>query len=110
LRERHRMGIADLDPSAMIEQAVEEMLGSISPEAEVLSLQRADIAIPRPRFYRLDWPAEPTRAERFSFPHQALRWIRGEEYTHEFLRDQERSPFKMWLDNVHSATAVEREI
>jgi hypothetical protein len=106
LKETHRMGIADLDPSAMIEQAVEEMLGAVSLEAEVLSLQRPDIAIPREYYYRLDWLVEPTRYERFAFPHQALRWIRGEEYTHEFLREQERSPLKQWLDDVGSAELV----
>jgi hypothetical protein len=108
LKERHRMGIADLAPSAMIEQAVEEMLDAVPGEAEILSLQRADIAIPRSRYYRLDWLAEPTRSERFAFPHQALRWIRGEEYTHEFLREQERSPLKRWLDDVESAVVVDR--
>jgi hypothetical protein len=108
LKERHRMGIADLAPSAMIEQAVEEMLGEVPVDADILSLQRPDIAIPRLRYYRLDWLGEPTPAERFSFPHQALRWIRGEEYTHEFLREHERSPFKRWLDDVESAVLVER--
>lgn len=106
LKERHRMGIADLDAAAMVEQAVEEMLGSVPAEAEVLSLQRSDIAIPREHYYRADWPLEPTRSERFSFPHQALRWIRGEEYTHEFLTEQERSPLKSWLDDVNSLERV----
>jgi hypothetical protein len=106
LKERHRMGIANLGAEAMIEQAVEELLGTVPFEAEVLSLERPEIAIPRDHYYRLNWLAEPTPAERQAFPHQALRWIRGEEYTHEFLRDQERSPLKAWLDDVSAAELV----
>jgi hypothetical protein len=106
LKERHRMGIADLGGEAMIEQAVEELLGTVSLEAEVLSLQRPEIEIPLDRYYRLGWLREPSRADRQALPHQALRWIRGEEYTHDFLREHERSPFKTWLDNVNSAELV----
>jgi hypothetical protein len=106
LKERHRMGIANLEASAMIEQAVEEILGTAPAEAEILSLQRADILIPRDHFYRVDWLEEPTARERQALPHQALRWIRGEDYTHEILRDFERSPLKAWLDDVNSAERV----
>ena len=108
LKERHRMGIADLAAEAMIEQAVEEMLGGVPGNAEILSLQRPGIAIPRAHYYRVDWTEEPTLGERFAFPHQALRWIRGEEYTHQFLRDHERFPLKAWLDDVHSLDRVEQ--
>lgn len=108
LKQRHRMGIADLQAESMIEQAVEEMLGTVPAEAEILSLQRPGIVIPRTRYYTADWPAEPTSAERFSFPHQALRWIKGEEYTHEFLREHERSPLKRWLDDTKSLQLVEQ--
>ena len=106
LKERHRMGIADLQAAAMVEQAVEEMMGCVPGEAEILNLQRDDIEIPREHYFQTDWPLEPTRSERFAFPHQALRWIRGEEYTYEFLRDQERSPLKSWLDDVNSLERV----
>jgi hypothetical protein len=106
LKERHRMGIADLDAAAMIEQAVEEMMGTAPADAYVLSLQRKEIAIPRRQYYTVDWPPEPSSGERFSFPHQALRWIRGEEYTHAFLREHERSPLKAWLDDVHALQVV----
>jgi len=106
LRERHRMGIAALDAAAMIEQAIEEMLGTVPAEAEILSLQRKDIVIPRDHYYRLDWLAEPTPSERAALPHQVLRWIRGEDYTHALMRENERSPLKSWLDDVGSAQLV----
>lgn len=100
------MGIADLDAPAMIEQAVEEMLGSVPADAEILSLQRPDIAIPRNRYCRLNWLEEPTLGARQALPHQALRWIRGEDYTHAFLRDHEFSPLKKWLDDVQCPEAL----
>jgi hypothetical protein len=108
LKERHRMGIAALDADAMIEQAIEEMLGPVSADAEVLSLQHFEIAIPRDHYYRVDWLPEPTPSERLAVPHQVLRWIRGEEYTHELTREHERSPLKRWLDDVESLERVEQ--
>lgn len=110
LKERRKMGVADLEAAAMIEQAVEEMLGAVPAEAEVLNLQRPDIAIPRSHFYRVDWIAEPSLQERFGLPHQVLRWIRGEDYPHSLLNEFEKSPLKGWLDNVDSLERVgERE-
>jgi hypothetical protein len=106
LKESHRMGIANLGAEAMIEQAVEELFGTVPFEAEVLSLERPEIAVPRDHYYRLDWITEPSRGQRQAFPHQALRWIRGEEYTHDFLREHERSPLKSWLDDVNAAELV----
>ncbi len=106
LRERRRMGIANLDAEAMIEQAIEEMLGSVPREAELLSLLRSDILIPRDHYFKAQWPSEPSRAERFSLPHQVLRWIRGEEYTHELLKENERSPLKRWLDDVNALDRI----
>lgn len=107
LKEQHRSGIADLPAPSMIELALEEMLAPVSSDTEILSLQRPEIVIPCRHYYRVsDWPKEPTYAERFSIPHQALRWIRGEEYTHEFLNEQERSPLKAWLDNASSLELV----
>jgi hypothetical protein len=110
LKERHRMGIADLGAEAMIEQAVDEMLGTVPTEAAVLSLQRPGITIGRSNFYRTDWLEEPTPADRQALPHQALRWVRGEEYTHEFLTQYERSPIKNWLDDVDSLERVEQGV
>jgi len=110
LKERHRMGIADLGAEAMIEQAVEEMLGSVPAEAEVLSLMNVKIAIPRSHYYRVEWPSEPTARERSALPHQVLRWIRGEEYTHDLFMEHEKSPLKKWLDDVDSLERVENMI
>jgi len=107
LKERHRMGIADLGAEAMIEQAIDEMLGSVSIDAEVLSLQRSGIAIPRDHYWRANWLTEPTLDERRSTPHQVLRWIRGEDYTHELFREHERSPLKLWLDDVNALERIE---
>lgn len=109
LKLRHRTGIASLQDDAMIELAVEEMLGSAPVDAEVLSLELGDVAVPRGHFYRVDWlRTQPTASDRRSLPHQVLRWIRGEEYAHELLRLHERSPLKRWLDDVSTAERVER--
>ncbi|HVT12537.1 MAG TPA: hypothetical protein VHE55_09735 [Fimbriimonadaceae bacterium] len=106
LKERHRMGIASLDADAMIEQAVEELLATVPAEVEVLSLQGPEIAIPRASYHRAAWPPEPSLTERRALPHQALRWIRGEEYVHDLLHDFEQSPMKQWLNDPDSVERV----
>lgn len=105
LRETRRMGIATLERTAMVEQATEEMLGFIPPEAQILSLQGPEVDIPRDH-YRLDWPPPVAVESRPGVPHQVLRWVRGEEYLHELLAEHERSPLKAWLDDPESATSV----
>lgn len=40
------------------------------------------------------------REERRAMPHQILRWVRGEDYLHEFFREHEASPIKSWLDST----------
>ena len=42
-------------------------------------------------------------AELRALPHQLLRWIRGEEYLHEFLAEHEKSPIRDWLERPESA-------
>ncbi|HWA83843.1 MAG TPA: hypothetical protein VG820_10435 [Fimbriimonadaceae bacterium] len=106
LKERHRMGIANLDADAMIEQAVEEMLATVPAEVEVLSLQGPGVAIPRVTYHRVTWPPEPTLSERRALPHQALRWIRGEDYVHDLLYEFEQSPLKQWLNDPESLERV----
>lgn len=110
LKERYRMGIADLDADAMIEQAVEEMLAAVPQDVDVLSLQGPGIAIPRVHYCRANWPPEPTASQRQALPHQALRWIRGEDYTHDLLRENEQSPLKRWLNDPTSVEHVEQDV
>lgn len=44
-----------------------------------------------------NWPPELTEAEAASVPHQALRWIRSEEYLIMLLDKYPRSPLHDWL-------------
>jgi hypothetical protein len=98
--------IAEADDS-LVQRALGRMLEVLPAEAEVLSLQREAISLPdEMRFRRLDWPAEPNLAQRRAIPHQALRWIKGEEMPHALLKDSEQSPLKAWLDDVTSAGRV----
>lgn len=89
----------------LIQRALDRMLETLPPGAEVLSLQRQEITLPvEARFRTLNWPAEPTLSERQALPHQVLRWIKGEEMPHRLLQDSERSPLKAWLDDVTTAS------
>ncbi len=105
LKETHRMGIASLDRDAMVEQALDEISSEIPSEATILSLQRLGISLSRSH-YRLEWPAEIAVDDRASIPHQVMRWVRGEEYLHELLAMNEKSPLKRWLDAPESAVYI----
>lgn len=85
------------------DRALPRLLDNLSPTAEVLSLLDATVLLPVARFRHLNWPAEQTEAERVATPHQALRWIHGEEYPFEFFAEHEDSPLKAWLDDPATA-------
>ena len=88
----------------LVQLAIDRYLELAPPLAEVLSLQRLGIVLPEEeRFRGVEWPEEPSLEERAAAPHQALRWIKGEDYPHELLQRHERSPLKAWLDDVESA-------
>jgi hypothetical protein len=43
---------------------------------------------------------------RAALPHQILRYINGEEYLHEFLRQWDHAPLRAWLDDPSTAELV----
>ncbi len=106
LRSSRRMGTATLDSAAMIEQSLELLVGLVPANAAVLSLQRRQVEVALPRYYRLDWPSEPSDKMRAALPHQILRYINGEEYLHEFLRQWDHAPLRAWLDDPSTAELV----
>lgn len=40
---------------------------------------------------------DPTEEEVRALPHEIMRYLRGDEYAYEFLREQAASPVKVWL-------------
>ncbi len=107
LRASRPRGIAELDDSSMIEQAVESLVAMIPSQSEVLSLMAPEIFVPKATYHRLDWPGAMPIEDRPAVPHQVLRWTRGELGVRELLRKYEESPLKTWLDDPTSATVVQ---
>jgi hypothetical protein len=106
LKETRRQGFADFDGSALVEQAIEIMLGQLERHVDVLSLQRAGIDLPVDAFISPQWPGDLTEEERRAVPFQILRWVHGEDYLHEIFRENERSPLKTWLDDANALEFV----
>lgn len=106
LKERMRGGFAAVDRAGLIEQAVELMLGTVNPEAAILSLLRGDILLPVNTYEIEGWPPNPPEADRPSIPYHALRVIRGEDYLNEAFKKEEKSPLKAWLDDPANARFV----
>jgi hypothetical protein len=98
----------DSTAPGVVERAFKRILANLSPLAEVLSLLPAEVKLPVGRYRHIEWPDELTEPERVAAPHQALRWIHGEEYPFEYFATREDSPLKLWLDNPKTATLVRR--
>lgn len=89
-------------PGQNVQEALSRISLLIPGSSEVLSLQKVDIQVPLEGYRSLPCEPEPDLSKRGVLAHQILRWIRGEEYPHEFLRENERSPIRAWLDNPHT--------
>lgn len=85
------------------DRALPMLLSNLAPSAQVLSLLPSSVRLPVPEYRVLDWPPEVPEPERPAVPHQALRWIHGEEYPFEYFAAHEDSPLKNWLDDPASA-------
>ncbi len=97
---------ANARPDGIVSEALTRILAFAPQSAAVLSLLGADVPVPLANYHRLDWPEEPSDEERSSLPHQVLRWIKADDYMHDFVARFERSPLKAWLDDVRAAESV----
>lgn len=96
----------DLEPEARIAQALSDLLADIPEDVEILSLMLRNIPMPVNRYWRNEWPEEPSEAQSQAVPHEALRYINGEEPLWQFLQPYERTPIRAWLDDPMSAEFV----
>ncbi len=87
-------------------KALQVALSNLSPTAETLCLLDPSVALPVRRYRRFEWGGPITEAERVAVPHQALRWIHGEEYPYEIMAEGEESPLKAWLEDPSTAMLV----
>lgn len=88
-------------PGERVAEASRHALQTLSDDVETLDLTGKSLTdLAR---YRLPLPPEPSEEELRALPHQLLRWIRGEEYLHEFLAEHEKSPIRDWLERPESA-------
>jgi hypothetical protein len=100
------LGLKRTSAKNIFGRALTKLLANASPSAEVLSLMEEEVQLPVPAFRRLSWPKHLKEGETVAVPHQALRWIHGEEYPFEFFAEHEDSPLKLWLDDPKTATLV----
>jgi hypothetical protein len=103
---RKALGLKNKAEPAQHAKALVKILSNLSPTAEVLSLLEESVELPVLTYRRIDWPPALREAEVVGVPHQALRWIHGEEYPFEFFAQHEDSPLKLWLDEPASARLV----
>lgn len=107
---RHTDGADDrfAETEDWVRPALSALLDGIQPETALLSLLPIEAPVPAVQYFHASWPPEPSEAECKELPHQLLRWIKGEEYAHQFLKENERSPLKAWLDDVDSVRLITR--
>lgn len=78
-------GASRYRPGADVSEAVEALREEFPARAQVLDL-RFDPTI-----------LAPTEEEVRALPHDIMRYLRGDDWAYEFLREQEGSPVKVWL-------------
>jgi hypothetical protein len=106
LKGQRRQGFAEMDGSALVEQAMDLMLGLVEKDVQILSLLREGVDLPVDAYVSHEWPGEISEAERRATPFQILRWLHGEEYLHEMFKQYERSPLTSWLDDASTLEFV----
>src|SRR5947199_147801 len=79
-------------PRARISARLGSILKDFESSGYVMRLQGNGVSIPLEHYYRLDCPKPRDADERRDLPHQALRWLRGEEYLFELFAEYPRSP------------------
>lgn len=100
------LGSKSSTEKSVLSRALAKLLANASPSAEILSLMDESVDLPVPTFRHLTWPRPMKDGDAVAVPHQALRWIHGEEYPFEFFAEHEDSPLKLWLDDPKTATLV----
>jgi len=100
LRPENRESGGEAIPSAIRALSIDQYT-----QSTILSLQK--LPIPIPAYYTLPWPPELSEEARAGFPFQLLRWVNGEEYPVDVLRECEKSPLSTWVDNPTSANYVQ---
>lgn len=86
-----------------------ELMSFVPEGASILEYTGEPVRLATPLHYRLDVPPELATAEKQAIPYDIMRWLRGEDFLHGFLRDAERSPLKTWLENPSIATLVSED-
>ena len=82
----------------LVQRCASELLNASPLDASVISLISVE---PDGRPWQaLDWPPEPTEGERRGVPHQILRFLNGDEYPHQFLKEYASSPITVWLNEL----------
>lgn len=94
------------DPEEAIQAAVDHLVPMIPDDALVLSLMPSNVTVSRDTYYRLAWPPSIDANGMLAIPMQVLRWLNDEEMFYPLIEDNERSPFKQWLDDPTSAEPV----
>lgn len=106
LKSERPGGFAAPDELSLIEQAVADLLGGVSPSIPVLSLLDSEISVPRATYNRLSWPPPMSEATERAMPMQVIRWLRKEDMLYELFSTTDHSPLQAWLNDPTSAELV----
>lgn len=94
------------DSHQAIREALDGIVSQVELSGAVLSLLPRGVMPPIPLYYEVEPLPELTAEQEVASPFQILRWIKGDEYLHEFMKAHENSPIKAWLDDLDSANLV----
>ena len=86
---------------------VAEFTALVPPEIDLLCIA-TEVEPVMEAFWRYEWPAPLTGTESREMPLQILRWVRAEEYPWALLKQFEKSPVGVWLDDPFVADLVSR--
>ncbi len=82
------------DPTS---RALQELVGLIPDDAHLLNLQAEPL--PVDGYFEMDWPPALNEAQKRAVPYQILRFLHGEDFVYELIKEHAGSPLKAWLED-----------
>jgi hypothetical protein len=93
---RKMLGIRRDQPDPT-DRALDRLMADVPEGAHVLNL--IEERLPIDGYYEMDWPPHLSEGEKRAVPHQILRYLNGEEYVYDVIKEHAASPLKAWLED-----------
>ena len=78
------------------ERALQELMSKVPAGAHVLNLINDPLPV---NYFAMDWPPELTEGQKRAVPHEILRYLNGEDYVYNVIKEHAGSPLKAWLED-----------